>query len=41
MHTNLMNFSYDVEEANFDELVMARSHEVPVLLDISTNWKVK
>ena len=41
MHTNLMNFSYDVEEANFDELVMERSHEVPVLLDISTNWKVK
>jgi putative thioredoxin len=30
--------SYDAEEANFDELVVARSHEVPVLLDIGAEW---
>ncbi len=29
---------YDVEEANFDELVIARSHQAPVLLDISAEW---
>ena len=33
-----MKHSYDVEEANFDELVVARSHEVPVLLDIGAEW---
>ena len=33
-----MKHSYDVEEANFDELVVARSHEVPVLLDIGAGW---
>jgi putative thioredoxin len=33
-----MKYSYDVEEANFDELVVARSHEVPVLLDIGADW---
>lgn len=33
-----MNHSYDVEEANFDELVIARSHETPVLLDIGADW---
>jgi putative thioredoxin len=33
-----MNISYDVEEADFDELVVARSHEVPVLLDIGAEW---
>jgi putative thioredoxin len=33
-----MKHSYDVEEANFDELVVARSHEVPVLLDIGADW---
>jgi putative thioredoxin len=30
----MMKYSYDVEETDFDELVVARSHEVPVLLDI-------
>ncbi|MDD3883350.1 MAG: thioredoxin domain-containing protein [Gallionella sp.] len=30
--------SFDVEEANFDQLVVARSHEVPVLLDIGADW---
>ena len=29
-----MKHSYDVTEADFDELVVARSHKVPVLLDI-------
>ncbi|MBI3479362.1 MAG: thioredoxin family protein [Nitrosomonadales bacterium] len=33
-----MNYSYDVEEANFDELVVAHSHKVPVLLDIGADW---
>jgi len=31
-------FSYSVEEANFDELVVARSYETPVLVDISAEW---
>jgi thioredoxin 1 len=31
-------FSCDVEEANFDELVVARSHALPVLLDIGADW---
>ena len=30
--------SYDVEENNFDELVVARSHDAPVLVDISAEW---
>ena len=34
----MMKHSYDVEEANFDELVAARSHDVPVLLDIGAEW---
>jgi thioredoxin 1 len=34
----MMKHSYDVEEANFDELVLVRSHEVPVLLDIGADW---
>jgi thioredoxin 1 len=33
-----MKYSYDVEEADFDDLVVARSHEVPVLLDIGAEW---
>ena len=37
MHTH-ENFSYDVEEASFDELVIARSHLHPVLLDIGAEW---
>jgi thioredoxin 1 len=31
-------FCCDVEEADFDELVIARSHELPVLLDIGAEW---
>jgi thioredoxin-like negative regulator of GroEL len=34
----MMKHSYDVEEADFDELVVARSDEVPVLLDIGEDW---
>jgi thioredoxin len=33
-----MKYSYDVTEANFDELVVTRSGEVPVLLDIGADW---
>jgi len=32
------DYSYNVEEADFDELVVARSHEIPVLVDISADW---
>ena len=31
-------FVYNVEESNFDQLVVARSHETPVLVDISADW---
>jgi len=34
----MIKHSYDVTEADFDELVIARSHEVPVLLDIGADW---
>lgn len=34
----MIKYSYHAEEANFDELVVARSHEVPVLLDIGAEW---
>ncbi len=30
--------SYDVEEADFDERVVGRSHQAPVLLDIGAEW---
>jgi putative thioredoxin len=33
-----MQQSYDVEEADFDELVVVRSHQAPVLLDIGAEW---
>jgi thioredoxin 1 len=33
-----MNLSYDVVEADFDALVLARSQEVPVVLDIGAEW---
>ncbi len=29
---------YNVEENSFDELVVAKSHEVPVVVDISAEW---
>ena len=34
----MSDFSYNVEEADFDQLVVARSHEIPVLVDISADW---
>jgi len=33
-----MQVSYDVEEAEFAELVVARSHQAPVLVDIGADW---
>lgn len=34
----MMELSYNVEEADFEELVLARSYHIPVLLDISAEW---
>ncbi len=34
----MSNYSYNVEEDSFDELVVAASHKLPVLLDISADW---
>jgi thioredoxin 1 len=33
-----MQISYDVEEGNFDQLVIARSGDIPVLVDIGAEW---
>ncbi len=33
-----MQHFYDVEEADFDQLVVARSSQAPVLLDIGAEW---
>lgn len=33
-----MQLVYDVEEADFEPLVVARSFEVPVLVDIGAEW---
>ena len=33
-----MDFLCDVSEADFDERVVARSHAVPVLVDIGAGW---
>jgi len=33
-----MNHTYDVEEADFDKLVVERSHHAPVLVDIGADW---
>jgi thioredoxin 1 len=30
--------TYNVEEASFDDLVIAKSNETPVLVDISAEW---
>lgn len=39
MHTHdTAQFSYDVEEATFQELVVERSRETPVLMDIGADW---
>ena len=34
----MSNYSCNVEEDSFDELVVAASHKIPVLLDISADW---
>jgi thioredoxin 1 len=34
----MSDYSYNVEESSFEELVVARSHELPVLMDISADW---
>lgn len=34
----MSDYSYNVEEDSFEELVVARSHELPVLMDISADW---
>ncbi|MDO9053517.1 MAG: thioredoxin domain-containing protein [Gallionella sp.] len=34
----MSDYSCNVEEDNFDERVVARSHETPVLVDISAEW---
>ena len=33
-----MMHTYDVEEADFDKLVVERSHQTPVLVDIGADW---
>lgn len=33
-----MQLIYDVEEAAFEELVVVRSHQAPVLVDIGADW---
>jgi len=33
-----MPWILDVDEASFDELVLARSHQLPVVLDIGAEW---
>ncbi len=37
MHS-LNTHSYTVEESSFEKLVEARSHQAPVLVDISAEW---
>jgi len=34
----MSKFSCNVEEVDFDQLVIVRSHEMPVLVDISADW---
>lgn len=38
LHPDQPRHAYDVEEANFDERVVDRSYEVPVLVDIGADW---
>ena len=38
LHPDQPKLSYDVEEADFDQRVVARSHRVPVLVDIGADW---
>ncbi len=34
----MSDYSCNVEEDSFDALVVARSHDIPVLVDISADW---
>lgn len=38
LHPDQPSHSYDVDEASFAERVVARSHQVPVLVDIGAEW---
>jgi thioredoxin 1 len=38
LHPDQPDHAYDVEEADFDQRVVARSYEVPVLVDIGADW---
>lgn len=38
LHPDRPSHSYDVDEASFDQRVVARSHRVPVLVDIGAEW---
>jgi len=38
MREEMSDYSYNVEEDSFDQLVLARSEALPVLLDISAEW---
>lgn len=37
-HPDRPELAYDVEETDFDQRVVARSHQVPVLVDIGAEW---
>lgn len=34
----MSDYSYHVEEGSFEAPVVARAHELPVLMDISAEW---
>jgi putative thioredoxin len=38
MKTHHPDYIYNVEEIDFDKLVVERSHQTPVLMDISAEW---
>lgn len=38
LHPDQPKLSYDVEESNFAERVVTRSHQVPMLVDIGADW---
>ena len=38
MRYGVSDYSCNVEEVDFDDLVVLRSHETPVLVDISADW---
>lgn len=38
LHPDQPALSYDVDEADFEQRVVDRSHQVPVLVDIGAEW---